>query len=334
MNLSVTSSPDVLSAHADQNRAEIILIAGATASGKSSLALALCSEIARTGWQACIINADSMQVYQEMQVLTARPTREEVEQCPHELYGHVSARDEYNVGRWLSEAQAAIANAKEVGQIPILVGGTGLYFKCLTEGIADIPDIPDDIRKAIRARHEAEGTQACHAALKEIDPQAYQRLEATDPQRVLRALEVYEATGRSLSDWQSDPVTPPIKASMLKILLMPSREWLYARCDRRFEAMIAGGALEEASKMADLGLSDTQPAMKALGLKELLALGNNEISHEEAQSAAQQATRRYAKRQMTWFRNQMISWNSVYEQEYYNKTSIFLSNIIKMLDLN
>ena len=188
--------------------------------------------------------------------------------------------------------------------------------------------------RAIRARHEAEGTQACHAALKEIDLQAYQRLEATDPQRVLRALEVYEATGRSLSDWQSDPVTPPITASILKILLMPSREWLYARCDRRFEAMIAGGALEEASKMADLGLSDTQPAMKALGLKELLALGNNEISHEEAQSAAQQATRRYAKRQMTWFRNQMISWNSVNEQEYYNNTSIFLSNIIKMLDLD
>ena len=132
----------------------------------------------------------------------------------------------------------------------------------------------------------------------------------------------------------TDPVTPPITASMLKILLMPSREWLYARCDRRFEAMIAGGALEEASKMADLGLSDTQPAMKALGLKELLALGNNEISHEEAQSAAQQATRRYAKRQMTWFRNQMISWNSVCEQEYYNNTSIFLSNIIKMLDLD
>ena len=252
MNLSVTSSPDVLSAHADQNRAEIILIAGATASGKSSLALALCSEIARTGRQACIINADSMQVYQEMQVLTARPTREEVEQFPHELYGHVSARDEYSVGRWLSEAQAVIANVKEVGQIPILVGGTGLYFKCLTEGIADIPDIPDDIRKAIRARHEAEGTHACHAALKEIDPQAYQRLEASDPQRVLRALEVYEATGRSLSNWQGDPVTPPITASMLRILLMPSREWLYARCDRRFEAMIAGDALEEASKMANL----------------------------------------------------------------------------------
>ena len=332
MNLSVTSSPDVLPASTDQIRAEIILIAGATASGKSSLALSLASEITTAGGQACIINADSMQVYREMQVLTARPSIEEVKQCPHELYGHVSAGDEYNVGRWLSEVQAAIANAKNAGQIPILVGGTGLYFKCLTEGIADIPDIPEDIRKAVRERHEAEGTYACHAALKAIDPQAYQRLEATDPQRVLRALEVYEASGRCLSDWQSDPVIPPITAPMLKILLTPSREWLYARCDSRFEVMIAEGVLEEVSAMAELGLSDTLPAMKALGLKELLALENNEISLEEAQLAAQQATRRYAKRQMTWFRNQMISWNSISEQEYYNKTSYFLSNIIKMLD--
>ena len=333
MNLSVTS-PDELLAVAGQNRAEIILIAGATASGKSSLALALAARINEAGKQCCIINADSMQVYQEMRVLTARPSDEEIKKCPHRLYGHISARDAYNVGQWLSEVQAAITMAKDAQQIPILVGGTGLYFKCLTEGMADIPDIPDAIRHNVRAKHVAEGTQACHAALAAIDPQAYQRLEATDPQRVLRALEVYEATGRSLSDWQSDPVTPPITAPMLKILLMPSRDWLYERCDTRFEAMLAEGALEEAARMRDLGLSEAQPAMKALGLKELLALQNNEISLELAQSAAQQATRRYAKRQMTWFRNQMISWNSISQQDYYNKTSEFLSNIIKMLDLD
>lgn len=328
MNLTVTSSSDAVGG----NRAEILLIAGATASGKSSLALSLAAEIAGFG-EACIINADSMQVYREMRVLTARPTEEEMARCAHRLYGHVPASEDYSVGRWLSEARAAIDAACGAGQLPILVGGTGLYFKCLEEGMADIPDIPEQIRKAVRARHSAEGAQALHASLEDIDPAAHRRLEPTDTQRILRALEVHQATGRSLTDWQNDPVTPVLTMPALKLLLMPSRTWLYERCDSRFEDMVEKGARQEAEAMRLLNLPPSRTAMKALGLKELTALARGEMSLEAACLSAQRNTRRYAKRQMTWFRNQMISWNTLSEQEYYRETSDFLSKIIKLLDL-
>lgn len=274
-----------------------------------------------------------MQIYRELQIITARPDAADEAVCPHHLYGHVSAAEDYSTGRWLEDVLAAVEQVEAAGRLPLIVGGTGLYFTGLTEGMASIPDIPDTVRRKVRQRCQDEGLAVCHAALEAVDPAAFQRILPTDKQRTLRALEVYEATGRALSDWHRDPVTPALSANekghLLKILLMPSRDWLYERCDRRFDTMLAAGALAEAEKVAALGLSPNRPAMKALGLPELLAVISGAQTPETARLQAQQQTRRYAKRQMTWFRNQMISWNSYSEQDYYKNKDEFLSYITK-----
>ncbi|MGC6472600.1 MAG: tRNA (adenosine(37)-N6)-dimethylallyltransferase MiaA [Parvibaculales bacterium] len=302
-----------------------ILIAGPTASGKSALALALAKHL-----NGSVINADSMQVYAEMQVLTARPTEAEMEGIPHHLYGHISATQVYNTGQWVKDALAAMALVEGLGRLPILVGGTGLYFRALTEGLADIPDIADEIRQALRRRLVKEGCETLHTELKTFDPAAHARLQPTDPQRILRAHEVFAATGRSLSDWQADPVTPPLTGKLGRILLMPERSWLYDRCNRRFARMADNGARAEAEVMANLDLGVDMPATKALGLSEMMALQAGRLDPEKAVERAQQATRRYAKRQMTWFRNQMISWNSYNEQEYYNNSEKIFSYIAEI----
>ena len=309
-------------------RPRALLIAGATASGKSSLALGLAKKL-----NVSIINADSMQIYRELQIITARPDAADEAVCPHHLFGHVSAVEDYSTGRWLDDVLAAIAQVEKAGRLPVIVGGTGLYFTALTEGIAAIPDIPDAVRRKVRQRFEDDGLAVCHAALEAVDPAAFQRILPSDKQRTLRALEVYEATGRALSDWHQDPVTPPLaaneKGGLLKILLLPSRDWLYERCDRRFDEMLAAGALAEAEKITALGLAPDRPAMKAVGLPSLQAVIAGTQTPETARLQAQQQTRRYAKRQMTWFRNQMISWNSYSEQEYYKNNDEFLSYITK-----
>ena len=296
-----------------------ILIAGPTASGKSALALALAKH-----FNGAVINADSMQVYAEMQILTARPTEQEMEGIPHFLYGHVPAAQVYNTGQWVKDALQAVVDVEADGCLPILVGGTGLYFRALTQGLADIPDIPKDIRAGLRQRLSAEGAETLHAELKGFDPESYQRLHPTDPQRILRAHEVYQATDKSLTAWQQAPVTPPLTGRLARILLMPDRQWLYDRCDQRFEQMLEQGAMDEAKQMQKLELGSDLPATKALGLSEMLAMQAGRLDIADATAMAQQRTRNYAKRQMTWFRNQMISWKSFNEQEYYNnKQKIF-----------
>ncbi len=290
-----------------------VLLAGATASGKSQLALALAH-----AFKGSIINADSMQVYAQMHILTARPTKAEMADIPHYLYGHVSARTPYSTGDWLKDALGAVTQVEEAGRLPIIVGGTGLYFKALTEGLAQIPDIPPDVRTDIRNRLKQEGLAALHEALTRIDEAAGQRIEPNDKQRILRALEVHAATGKTLTEWQNTSVpAPPLTGEVARLVLMPDRAWLYARCNQRFETMFAGGALEEAGAMAALGLAAGIPAMKALGLEELIAFQRGAMTAEEACMHAQQQTRRYAKRQMTWFRNQMIGWHFLNEKEYY-----------------
>jgi tRNA dimethylallyltransferase len=269
-----------------------------------------------------------MQVYDTLNVLTARPPREDLRRAPHLLYGHVPVAAPYSVGQWQTEALAAIKAAQENGQRPILVGGTGLYFKSLTEGLADIPDIPDTIRNGLRTRLNEEGLPTLYAELQRVDGDLAARLPPTDSQRILRGLEVYEATGEALTQWQTQVQEPPL-AAYCGILLMPDRDWLYARCNARYEAMLAAGAQREVEELWALNLPPDANALKALGVSQLMALMQGEMDADTATAQAQQATRRYAKRQMTWFRNQMKAWECISEQDYENKFTKIFSFISK-----
>ena len=300
-----------------------ILIAGATASGKSALALALAEK-----FNGCIINADSMQVYDTLNVLTARPSKEDLRRASHRLYGHVPVAAPYSVGQWQAEALAAIDQAQENGQRPILVGGTGLYFKSLIEGLVDIPSIPSYLRAGLRARLDSDGLAALYAELQSVDRALAERLPPTDTQRILRGLEVFEATGEPLTKWQKQDQNRPL-TDYCGILLMPDRDWLYARCNARYEAMLAAGAQQEVEELWKLNLPPDANGLKALGVGQIMAYLQGEIDAETATARAQQATRRYAKRQMTWFRNQMIDWKSFSEQDYENKFARIFSFISK-----
>ena len=227
-------------AHGDQAK-QAVLIAGPTASGKSALALALAKEL-----RGAIINGDSMQVYRDLRIITARPTPEEEACVPHLLYGHVDAADNYSTGRWCVDVSAALRETQGAGRLPIVVGGTGLYFKALTHGLAAVPATPGEVRSRVRARLREEGIAALHAELRERDPATAQRLMPGDRARVTRALEVISSTGRSLSDWQREGMTPAFDArSAVPVFLDVPRQELYARIDARFEAMLAAGALDE-----------------------------------------------------------------------------------------
>jgi tRNA dimethylallyltransferase len=282
-------------------RPEIVLIAGPTASGKSALALALAE--ARDG---VIINADSMQVYRDLRIITARPTVEEERRVPHRLYGHIDAAENFSVGRWCEEAAAALGETLRTARAAILVGGTGLYFNALTRGLAHVPPVPARIREEVRARLVTDGVAALHAELKWRDPAAAARLMPGDRTRITRALEVVLATGRSLLDWQEDNKPPTIDlARAAKIFLMPERDQLFRRIDRRFDAMMAAGALDEARALAARHLDPDLPAMKAHGVPWLIRHLNGEIALAEAVEGSKRDTRQYTKRQATWFRNQL-----------------------------
>jgi tRNA dimethylallyltransferase len=283
-----------------------LLIMGPTASGKSALALALAERIGGE-----IVNADSMQVYRDFRILTARPTPEEEARAPHHLYGHVDAGELYSTGRWLSDALAAIAAVQARGATPILVGGTGLYFKALTEGLADIPAADSETRGALRARESREGAPALHAELARVDPATAARLEPNDAPRILRALEVYETTGESISTLQA--ATKPALASdtWAGLALTPEREALYAAINTRFDAMLAAGALDEVRAFAARKLDPALPAMKAHGAPALMAHLRGELTLPEAAEIAKRDTRRYAKRQFTWIAGQMPAWPRV-----------------------
>jgi tRNA dimethylallyltransferase len=284
-----------------------ILIAGPTASGKSALALAVAERVG-----GVIINADSMQVYRELRILSARPTPEEEARVPHKLYGFVPAGEAYSAGRFVRDAAAAIAAARSDGRRPIIVGGTGLYFKALLEGLSPIPRIDDDIRNHWRAEAERRGAAALHRDLAQRDAAMAARLERADTQRVVRALEVIEQTGRSLAEWQRDR-SPPVldEAQTVELLLTLDRGEIHARADARFETMMAEGALQEAQALAGLAIDPSLPAMRAIGVRPLIAAFEGKYSLQEAVAAAKQETRHYVKRQETWFKRHMISWNHV-----------------------
>jgi tRNA dimethylallyltransferase len=301
--------------------ADAVLIAGPTASGKSAAALALAERLGGT-----VINADSMQVYRELAVLTARPSQAETARAPHRLYGHVSVREPYSVGRYQSDATAALAEARAAGRVPVFAGGTGLYFAALTEGLANIPPVPAQIREAVRARREAIGADAFFAELAARDPEAGTRLRPSDTQRTLRAMEVLDATGRPLAHWQAHAGEPVLAGlALARFVIAPSRHVLHARIDARFEAMVERGALEEAAALA--GLDPGLPAAKTLGLRPLQALAAGTMARPEALAAAQTATRQYAKRQMTWFRRRMAGWTWVTGNDLGNILPEMLSHL-------
>lgn len=288
-----------------------ILIAGPTASGKSALALALAERLGGT-----VINADAMQVYRELRVLTARPDADDERRAPHRLYGHVPGAEAYSAARYAAEARAAIAAAEEAGSLPIVVGGTGLYFKALTEGLSPIPPIPDEIRARWRACAGEEGAAALHAILAERDPEMAARLRPTDPQRLVRALEVLEATGTSLARWQEEPGEPVVRVEDGRaVVVAPERDVLRQRIDARFDRMMAHGAVEEVRALLQLALSPELPVMRALGVGSLARLIAGEASPAEAGEAAKAETRQYAKRQLTWLRRNMNAWKWIDAQE-------------------
>jgi tRNA dimethylallyltransferase len=293
-----------MSGAGDSNGRRAVLIAGPTASGKSALALALAE---RCG--GMVVNADSMQVYADLRIITARPSASEEARVPHQLYGHVDAAENYSAGRWLKDARAVLDEAAAAGLLPILVGGTGLYFKLLTTGLADIPSIPGEVRAAARARIKTEGAPAVHAELARRDPATAVRLNPGDGSRLVRALEVLEATGRPLADWQRQNLPPVLDPAVTaRVFVSPDRELLRRRIEARFDAMLAAGALDEVRALAARGLDPALPAMKAHGVPWLARHLRGEISLEQAAAEAKADTRRYAKRQFTWFRNQMPDW--------------------------
>ncbi len=278
-----------------------VLIAGPTASGKSAFALALAQKTGGT-----IINADSMQVYRDLKVITARPTPEEEAIVPHRLYGHVDAAVNFSAGAWVAEAATVLAEVRAQRRLPIFVGGSGLYFKALTRGLSAVPPIPPDIREGVRARLERDGVEALHAELAQRDPATAERLKSRDRTRIARALEVVEATGRSLSGWHRDGLPPLLPAGTFTALFLePEREQLYARIDARFEAMLKAGALQEVARLAARNLDPLLPAMKAHGVPALIAHLKGEITLEAAATIGRADTRHYAKRQFTWFRHQL-----------------------------
>jgi tRNA dimethylallyltransferase len=278
-----------------------VLIAGPTASGKSALAL----ELARTH-DAVIVNTDSMQVYRDLRVITARPTPAEEAEVPHRLYGHVDAAVNFSAGAWVADAAVALAEVRTQKRLPIFVGGSGLYFKALTRGLSAVPPIPPEVRDSVRARLERDGVEALHAELARVDPASAERLKPRDRTRIARALEVVEATGRSLTDWHREglpPLLPPDQFSAL--FLAPERDDLYARIDARFDAMLKAGALEEVAALAARRLDPLLPAMKAHGVPALIRHLQGELSLEQAGVIGRADTRHYAKRQFTWFRHQL-----------------------------
>jgi tRNA dimethylallyltransferase len=275
---------------------KVALIAGPTASGKSALALALAKLLPST-----IINADASQVYRDLRIISARPSKAEEQQAPHSLFGYVDGAESSSAAQWATDAKIEVATAHSAGRLPILVGGTGLHIRTLLDGIAPVPDIDPEVRKAVRALNVADA----YPALIEEDSAAAARLSPNDTTRVARALEVVRSTGRPLATWHADRVGGiGAMITLIPLILIPPREWLLMRCDSRFEAMLETGGIEEVEALLTRQLDPALPVMRAIGVREIGGLITGELSRDAATQAAQLATRQYAKRQNTWFRNQ------------------------------
>lgn len=289
----------------------VVLIAGPTASGKSALALGLAR---RCGGE--IVNTDSMQVYRDLRVLTARPTPQEEQEAPHRLYGHVDGAVNYSVGRYLDDAARLMGDAAARGKHLIFVGGTGLYFKALLEGLSDVPPVPQAIRDTVRADSEGRTAPELHAELSRRDPETAATLAPNDRLRILRALEVLAATGQPLASFRGRKQPGSLAArDPVRIFLAPDRDWLRGRIDARFHAMIGEGALDEVGALAARELDPALPVMRAHGVPALIAHVRGAIGLDEAIAQGQADTRRYAKRQFTWFRHQMPGWTWVAPDE-------------------
>jgi len=283
---------------------EAVLIAGPTASGKSALALDLAREFG-----GAVVNADSMQVYRDLRILTNRPTSEEESQAEHRLFGTIDGAVNFSAGRYVEAASRILAELDSRGLLPIFVGGTGLYFKALTDGLSEMPAVPASVREAVRAEADAKTSSELHARLAGRDPETADRLKPGDRQRILRALEVMEATGRPLSAFHQARIPGPLAGrNLARVFMAPDRGRLRARIDRRFEEMIRAGALDEVSALASRALDPALPVMRAHGVPGLLAHLRGETSLEHAILRGQADTRAYAKRQFTWARHQMEGW--------------------------
>jgi tRNA dimethylallyltransferase len=301
----------------------VVIVTGPTAGGKSGLALELAE-----AFDGVVINADSMQVYRELEILTARPGAEALARAPHRLYGTLPGDERCSAGRWRALALAEIAAARAAGKLPLVVGGSGLYLRALIEGLAEVPEVPAAVREAAEARQRELGGPGLHAELAARDPAMAARLEPGDSQRLIRAWEVLEATGRSLAAWQAEGASggafgmQPGAGRFLRLVRLPPRAALYAACDARFCAMIERGALEEVRSLRERGLDPRLPVMRALGVRELGRHLDGALSLDAAIARAQQATRNYAKRQMTWLRTQAPpeSVRTVILDEQYSKS--------------
>ena len=300
-----------------------IVIAGPTASGKSRLAVALAERC-----DGVVINADSMQVYRELSILTARPTAQEEARAPHALYGFVGGAEGYSAGRYAADAARVIAEARSGGRVPIVVGGTGLYIKALLQGLSPVPAIQPEVRAHWRGQARNVPAGELYAILARRDPVTAARLMPTDPQRIVRALEVLDSTGRSLAEWQRTPGEPVlVERAAVRLLVLPDRSTHAAAIDARFEAMLAAGALKEVQRLLGLGLSDELPIMRALGVAPLAAAIAGKLALSEAAARAKADTRQFAKRQGTWWRRNMITWRRLFAQEMQNPDGIDLSFI-------
>jgi len=307
------------------SRYRAILIAGPTASGKSAAALALAEK-----YGGVIINADSMQVYRDLRIMSARPSVDDEARAPHALYGFVPAAQAYSAGLWLEDMKAALTRARQDGQIPIITGGTGLYFKALLEGLSPIPDIPGEVRARWRKQAETYSAEELHELLRDRDPRMAARLTPSDPQRLVRALEVIDATGRSLAQWQDEPGEPLLRENdVARIFVTQPRETLYARIDARFDDMIGEGALDEVRALAEQNLDSGLPAMRALGVKPLMEFLRGDMSRDAAILRAKTETRRYAKRQLTWAKSNMIAWKHIFTKD----SESFLTKIFAIIDV-
>ncbi|WP_425500721.1 tRNA (adenosine(37)-N6)-dimethylallyltransferase MiaA [Parasphingopyxis algicola] len=306
----------------ETNGARVALIAGPTASGKSSLAMRIAE---RT--DGVIINADSAQVYRDLRIVTARPSEAEEAALPHRLFGYIDGANACSAARWAEDAKAEIAAAHRDGRPAILVGGTGLYHRTLLEGLAPIPEIDADIRAEIRALPVADA----HAALEREDPASAERLKPADTTRIARALEVIRSAGRPIHEWQREKrggIADEIQLAPL--ILLPDRNWLYGRCDRRFADMVESGAVDEVRALLDRDLDPSLPVMRAIGVPEIAAFLAGEMDRVETVAAAAQATRRYAKRQYTWFANQPpAEWPRIQESEYNDFETIVVTKLLR-----
>ncbi|MBT7505138.1 MAG: tRNA (adenosine(37)-N6)-dimethylallyltransferase MiaA [Rhodospirillales bacterium] len=295
---------------ATDNTRPVLIVAGPTASGKSSMAMDIAAE-----FDGVIINADSMQVYQNLRILTARPDKADEARVPHRLYGVIPPSQNCSVAHWRDLAVAEVETVLKAGQLPVVTGGTGMYIRALMQGLAPIPEGPAEIRLAVQAGFDKNGGTALHAELSECDPESAARIDVGDKQRLIRAVEIYRATETPLSHWISLGNEGGLSNVMFQpLILMPPREALYERIDARFHQMINEGALDEVGKLLELGLDSELSAMKAVGVRELAGYLAGDLTLELAVSSAQQASRNYAKRQMTWFRNQIPEAETVFAQ--------------------